>query len=323
MKLKRWLSRGIVLAMVVALMVPMPVAAKSSKAGGKLVKTVTYYHWNANGNRWEKGSKVDFTYDKKGNPVKVDDTSYGNHFLGVPTAQSTETSTAKFKYKGKSLKSMKERNEAKSVIETRKYKGGKAVNVMSTKYDSEFIAQGVEKVTVTDENTAYTYNKNGLVVSTLSTVNKTYNDGTKPGVRYDAMNYAVTESKGVPSLIQAIDGGSSWSDADGAGQEAAVTYPDDYSLFNGKGLVIEEGYYKDDKAAAHEAYRWVEYTMKKGKVTQAVVYANVWDEEKGVAVKQPLSRITFKYAKKSISKVRYLSMINDLVGTWNSEFNWY
>lgn len=320
MKLKRWLSRGIVLAMVVALMVPMPVAAKSSKAGGKLVSSYTEYTWNVAGNRWEKRLKVDYTYDKKGNPVKEADTWYSNHFLGVPTWQNTNTYTTKYKYKGKALKSMKERNEAKSVTETRKYKNGKAVNVMSTEYNSMFV-NNVEKVTVTDENTAYTYNKEGLVVSTLKATNKTYNDGTKPGVEYVAWNFAVTQSKGVPSLIQAIYGGESWSNADGVGQEAAVTYPDYYSLFNGQGLVIEEGYYTDDKAAAHTASRWVEYTVKKGKVKQAVVY-ELRENASGNEVKTPVKRVTFKYNKKSISKVRYLSMINSLVGTDNSEFNW-
>ena len=50
MKLKRWLSRALVLAMVVALMIPVPVAAKGGS--GKLVKSVTVYSLQDSG-RWE------------------------------------------------------------------------------------------------------------------------------------------------------------------------------------------------------------------------------------------------------------------------------
>ena len=84
MKFKRWLSKALVLAMVVALMIPVPVAAKGG--GGKLVKSVTTYQYEqlkSGAGRWKATSQQTFKYDKKNYPVELGRISYNpsTHYL--------------------------------------------------------------------------------------------------------------------------------------------------------------------------------------------------------------------------------------------------
>jgi hypothetical protein len=130
--MKKWLSRGIVLAMVITLMVPMPVAAKSSKSGGKLVKSVTEYTLNSAGTGWEAASKTTYTYDKKNNPTELKELTYTSHLFGVPVAGSLNVKTIKYKYKGKKVKSAQLKNEAGVVTAQSSYKNGKPVSTTYT-----------------------------------------------------------------------------------------------------------------------------------------------------------------------------------------------
>ena len=200
MKLRRWLSRGIVLAMVVALMVPMPVAAKS-KSGGKLVKSVTEYTISDDATKWIPSSKTTYTYDKKNNPKEEKELSYDILiFDTVPLGGSVSTTTFKYKYKGKTAKSLKKMNEVGRVIESRQYKKGKVVKVLTDYVDIEKNDAGAWVDNSSHYLGAYAYSKNGLP-SVASYVN-TYTDNSAPdGSSESNFTFFATQKKGVPSYM--------------------------------------------------------------------------------------------------------------------------
>lgn len=321
MKMKRWLSRGIVLAMVVALMMPMPVAAKGGKAGGKLVKSVTEYSYQ--NNRWEKESKTTYTYDKKNNPAEITDTYYYNHVLGIPMGASNQVSTAKYKYKGKTPKSMKLKNTAGVVTETNKYKKGRVVNYTNKYVESYWKDDNTEIVESTTSTGVVSYNKKGLAVSLAKTSTTTYSDGRAPESTSGTTTYTVTHKKGVPSLIVAAEPVTyeeTTYDSEGneTGTQKVTKTESSYTKFNGKGLAVESGSV-DSTTGAYKAYNVVEYTKKKGNIKQAVVYRV--DSQTGA--KTPLRMYKFKYEKKKISAERYLNMMNSIIGYHNAFFSWY
>lgn len=292
MKVKRWLSRAIVLAMVLALMVPMPVAAKSA-AGGKLVKSVEAYEVS-NGS-WKLVEKNAFTYDKKGNPKTIKQTYGYTFFAGVPVNAAVNTLTANYKYKGSKIKSMKLKNEFGKVVRSATYKNGKAVAI--TEENKSMNDAGVATINTDVTNAAY--NKSGLAVASSNT--ETYaNSQTGTETRSSAMVYAWTQKKGIPSLVLSNDGSAD-----------AVTC---YTRFNGKGLATESGYI-DEKGAYVPEYV-VTYTMKKGTVKEAVVY---WINNGNP---EPEAMYKFKYTKTKASAKKYMNMMNDLIGYNNGFFNW-
>jgi hypothetical protein len=158
--------------------------------------------------------------------------------------------------------------------------------------------------------------------------------------------FSVTHKKGVPSLI-VFDGSesgssvsgtntSSWQyNADGTytrvdngvvttGKSEIIERP--YAVFDGKGLVIEDGYYEyNTKTGVQVPFAQHRYTYasKKGKVSQAIVY-NLETNEQGVVTKTTASRMyEFKYAKAKADKVRYLSMVNAFVNEGTGFFTWW
>lgn len=307
MKLRRWLSRALVLAMVVALMIPVPVAAKSS-AGGKQVKSVTYYDVDGSGQGWVVDRKVSYTYGKKNMPTEVTYTHYTT-FLGVPVSGSS--STFKVKY-GK--KSGKEYDTAGFVSGKFTFKGS---NITSWSSESKWSekrkkADGtvVDWASMSAQVGHAAYFKNGLMKSEDATYSGTNSDNNQYAWTQNAV-YAWTQKKGVPSMMV-----QTWvangKDEDGFTYDGkAQTY---YAIFNSKGLVVEEGVVSEGKNEPFAAYT---YTMKKGKVDTVVRYY-VDPETKQP---KPSQMLKFKYTKKSVSKTYNLRVINSILGV--DGFRWF
>lgn len=354
MKLKRWLSRALVLAMVVALMIPVPVAAKGG--GGKLVKSVKVYSMRNSG-RWQAESQVNYKYDKKGYPVEIANTDYTQWFLGVPVGGSKSVSTVKYKYKGKTPKSAKIKDGSGNVTQVRKYKKGRVVSIANTRLSSTeaYDYSGDTPVFKGDNvrSSAWTetvsYNKYGLVTGTVSTSNQASTPvvGTaSTSQETSVLTYALTQKKGVPSLL-IRDASSSGSSASGTethswqeNADGTYTYVDNgvvdtgksdyiyksYAVFDGKGLVIEDGVYEYNTKTGiqipYPSHRYT-YASKKGKVTQAIVY-DLETNAQGVVTKTTATTMyEFKYAKTKAAKVRYLSMINSFVNEGAGFFPWF
>ena len=310
MKLKRWLSRGIVLAMVVALMVPMPVAAKSSKSGGKLVKSVTEYTINKDATKWIPSSKTTYTYDKKNNPKEIKTVNYSDLiFDTIPTWGYTTTETLKYKYKGKTPKSLKVMNDAGYVVESRQYSKGKVAKIYEDELDITKNEAGAFVDNSTHYLSAYAYSKNGLptVESNVTSFTKnSVSDGSSEG------NYTffANQKKGIPSYIFKSYASGKKTEANGT----VTTYPAEksgsYASFNGKGLMVQSGFY-DAETNKYTAGTNVQYVMKKGKVAEAIVFSVEDGKEK------PVTKYVFSYNKTKVSKARYMNMVNDIVqGDW-------
>jgi hypothetical protein len=308
MKLKKWLSRALVLAMVVALMIPVPVAAKSS-GGGKLVKSVTYYSPQEAGG-WQVTGKTTYTYGKKGMPTAITDTTYNSYFLGVPVGGESETRTVK--YKGKTAKYY---DSAGFIQGKATFKGGKTVTYSwNDKTSDKVMKDGkwIDFATFTSYTGHYSYFKNGLAKASDSTYTYQNSDNDSEAVVTNSV-YAWTQKKGVPSAVvatfvrNAVYNGK--PDEDNGKAESS------YAVFNSKGLTIESGEIVDGKNVPSYS---IQYTMKKGKVDTAVVYSI---DSKGVPT--PARMYKFKYAKGSVSKAKYFNMMNSLIGHTTGVFDWY
>lgn len=304
MKLKKWLSRALVLAMVVALMIPVPVAAKSSKGGGKLVKAVTYYDYNTSKGRFEAERKTSYAYDKKNNPNEIRTDYYDGSFFGLPTRASTDISTLKYKYKGKTPKSMTEKNAVGVITETRTYKKGQVVRKNWTSNWTEDV-NGVEKAGCSTGDTYYTYGKGGFISESAGGGVEIQPDGTRTDNTYARAAYALTLKKDVPTFIL-----TQYTLKDG-------TIMKNYAKCNDKGLVVEEGWV-DTKTGAPTATYVYNYTMKKG-VVKTVVGYSINSETKAPELD---GMWKFDYTKTKTSKNRYCKMVNELVST-SVDFNWY
>jgi hypothetical protein len=304
MKLKKWLSRALVLAMVVALMIPVPVAAKSSKGSGKLVKSVTYYNYNTSKGRFEASSKTTYTYDKKNNPNEIRKDSYKGSFFGIPTGADTQISTLKYKYKGKTPKSMTKKNAAGVVEETRTYKKGLVVRKNGTS-NYTWTIDGVEKAGCDTEDKYFTYGKGGFISESAGGEINVYPDGSRSDYTDARVAYAVTLKKGVPTFIL-----TQYTYKDGSISK-------EYAKFNDKGLVVEEGNI-DTKTGAPTATYVYNYTMKKG-VVKSVVGYSINSKTKAPELD---GMWKFDYTKTKTAKNRYCKMVNDLVNA-EVDFNWY
>ena len=305
--MKKWFSRGIVLAMVLVMMVPMPVAAKGGKGSGKLVKSVTAYYPNSAGTGWVANSKTTYTYDKKNNPKEIKKVTYDEHLFGVPVSGELHVTTMKFKYKGKKAKSSKVKNEIGVVTARSSYKNGKPVSTTYTKaYSSNDGTPAAEAYQHTD-TVVMAFAKNGLPASrTVSS--STQKTGVNPytSSTVETTTYAWTQKKGIPSLVYTTK-----TEAHNGGPASNPKMY--YTVFDGKGLALESGDMEKNTVPKPQ-YRFT-YTKKKGKVTQVVVT----NAATGKAVKM----FTFKYNRTRISKTRYMSMINSIVGYSKGNLCWY
>ena len=309
MKLRRWLSRALVIAMVVALMIPVPVAAKSS-GGGKLVKSVTYYDAQSSGG-WQITSKVSYKYGKKGMPTEVEEVYYNDFFLGVPVGGTKVTET--YKYKGKTAKAY---DSAGFYTGKTTFKGGKVAS-----YSGESkLSEKRQK----EDGTYYdyaqfearvghaSYFKNGLAKATDFASSHQDSDNFTSSYTSNTV-YAWTQKKGVPSAVVTTTVGNQV--INGKASEGNGTPYSNYALFNSKGLTVESGYV--DKDGKNVPRNVIQYTMKKGKVASAVVYSV---DDKGVPT--PVSMMKFTYTKTNASKTKYFNMMNSLVGFTSGYFNW-
>lgn len=306
MKLKKWLSRGLVLAMVLALMVPVPVAAKSN-GGGKLVKSVTVYTPDASGN-WALGNdrgadKTSFKYGSKNSPIEITNTDYTT-YLGIPV--SGNSSTYKIKYKGSKAT---EYDTAGFVSGKYTLKNGSLTSWSWDRKSSSKTKEGTDFAYLDAGIGHASYFKNGL----MKAEDSTYSGMDSANNSYAYTNNAVfawTQKKGVPSLMYAT---YVTTGKDDDGYEYNGTPSTRYAIFNTKGLVIEAGDVVDGKNVPDTAYT---YTMKKGKVKEAVMYSI---DSKGTPTPEKMWK--FAYTKKSVSKTFYLKMMNDLVGC--DGFSWF
>ena len=301
MKLKKWLSRALVLAMVVALMIPVPVAAKSS-GGGKLVKSVTYYDAKPSGG-WQVDRKVSYNYGKKNMPTSVETLSYNKFFLGVPVGGTKDTET--FKYKGKTAKAY---DSAGFYTGKTVFKDGKTVSYSAESKLSETRQKEddtyYEYAEIAAEVGHASYFKNGLAKASDYAYSLQTSDNRTVSSTSNSV-YAWTQNKGIPSAV--VTTYVSNVILNGKAVEGNGTPTSRYALFNSKGLTVESGHVDKDGKNVPD---WViQYTMKKGKVASAVIY---WIDTKGVP--HPDTMMKFSYTKKSASKTKYFNMMNSLVG---------
>ena len=309
MKNRRFVAKCLTLAMVLALMIPAPVAAKSS-GGGKPLKSVTVYsEWNQSKNRWDDMTKHDYKYNKKNYPTEIKTTRYDLMF-GIPIDATQDVQKAKYKFKGKTPKSMKLKNTAGRLIDTRKY--NKKGLLTQTSYSFSY-TDDEGKAYAKTENAAYSYTKKGMPLAWSGSRSTTY-DG-KTSSYSGSSTYTASQKKGIPSLI-----------IESYTENGSTTPIMTYTRFNKKGLATEGGYVEVDSATGVQKFErgWrVEYKSKKGKVTSATVFETVdMDDNGNVTKEEPVSMYKFKYTKKKASKTRYFKMINDVAGL-TDYFNWY
>jgi len=315
----------------VAMMIPAPVLAKSSKSGGKLVKSVTFYNADNETGSWNAYSRTTYKYDKKNNPVEVKNVSLKS-YLGIPVSGGVQyMNTYKYKYKGKTPKSGKAYDGAGFVRAKRTYKGGKlATWTTDSKSSKKKLIDGkvVEYANfdATVGNATYFKNKLQKATSVRSTSLNSDNDASD---YTDSTVYAWSQKKGVPSVMYATSVRTGtytswdevWDDEENewvATKKVTKSYDGTpstrYAIFNTKGLVVESGNIVDGKNVDRVAYV---YTMKKGRVDTVVKYSV---DSKGNPT--PLTMMKFAYTKTKISKTRNFNMINSMVGL-SSDFRWY
>jgi hypothetical protein len=328
--MKRWLSRGIVLAMVLAMMVPMPVMAKSDSNGSRLLKSVTYYDYNTKTNAYRVSSKTSFTYDKKGYPSEIKRVSYDDWFLGIPTSGDSALRYLKYKYKGSNPKSMTMANDAGFVTASRKYNkkgqvvgfadndGVTTINAVWDPKLEDYVYEDNGKESSWKDNGTIAYDKSGLVSGSCY-VGQSMDNGVKGNTVEENATYYVTQKKGLPSYIYQSAGNYKVTDNTGK----VVWYADygkdggAYLTCNSKGLATLYGRY-DAKNNKYVVGGNIQLVMKKGRVTEAVI---TYIDSKGKETVE--GKYVFEYTKTKISKQRYMNMINSFVTGWGDYFFWY
>jgi hypothetical protein len=290
--MKKWLSRGIVLAMIIAMMVPMPVAAASGK-GAKQIKSVERYSYTDTGILRLREKKA-FKYDSKGNVEEVQTSSDFNYFGPIAYGGTTTSVKCENKYKGKTLKSVTIKDAAGNVAEKDTYKKGNCVKVAASNFVDD-------KGTVGNYVANYSYKKG---FASAAIINYVRSDGTYSSS--ETQTYALSKKKGLVRAANIVTV-MTWKSNDGF----SGTWTDrDYAIFNDKGLITESGYYNDKGVAVPQAR--YSYQMKKGRVAMATQIR--FNETKGTWSTGNIYK--FSYNSTSESKADYAYSINDKMGTW-------
>ena len=275
-------------ALMAVMLLPMPVMAASG--GGPLIKQVTYYNYNMDSKKYKKYSKTNYAY-KNGYPVEINKTSY--------SGDSLTTQTVKYKMKKGKPKSAKHYNDIKRKDENWSYdsKGRLTKRV----YKKSFISS--EKRTYT-----FKYNKQGF--ATQYAYNEVYKyPGEKAETYNSKYRYTYTMKSGLPKQME-----SRYIYSDGTADTGKYVVK-----YNSKGLATHVQYHYSDGSVS-DSSRTIKYTIKKGKVTQAVVtymYAGKVDSKE---------KYTFSYTSEKVGKARYANMINAIVlegRTAYGAYNWY
>lgn len=275
--------------MIIALMVPAPVAAKS-KTTAKKIKTVTEYgpnykdgKWNGTWTQYEKDT---YTYDSKGNLETLAMTSDYDYLFGVlPVGGDTFTKTYKYTYKGKKLKTRKVKDTSGTIIEEDKYnKKGYKVSSVERKYGRT----DWNPASVRTETKTMTYDGKGNNTSTLAFITSDESGETESWTEMTTKVY-------MGSMTLATTTNS--VDSKDAVKETTVT---------SNGLVSNKTYSFDyDGKEVWKRTYVAMYTMSKGMVKEAVVY----DTTDGKM--DPVRRFVFTYNKDKISKSEHKGQVND------------
>jgi hypothetical protein len=289
--MKKWLSRGIVLAMIIAMMVPMPVAAASGK-GAKQIKSVERYSYTDTGILRLRAKKA-YKYDSKGNVEEIQ-TSDGFSYFG-PIAYGGTTTSVKFenKYKGKTLKSVTEKDAAGNVRYKETYKKGYCVKATQTSFVDD-------KGTVGNWVANYSYKK-GFASAAVESFARS--DGGYSWT--DSYTYALNTKKG---LVRAAVIAVVATEKYGTTTDTATARF--YAYYNDKGLVTEVGHYNDKGVAVPDA-RYA-YQMKKGRAAMATVLE--YDSVKGTWSTGNIYK--FSYNNASESKADYAYDVNKELTRW-------
>ena len=334
-RMKSLLTKALILAMVICLLIPMPVAAKSKAKDGKLLKSVTYYDYNDSRKGFDKNQKTEYTYDKKNNPSEIKTTNFTTRW-GIPWSASFTIDKPKYKYKGSTAKTMKLKNSVGRVVDSRKYSKGKLkssswTNNYKKANGGYYNSNGKESMTYNKKGFAtkrvYSYNYSEKTVYTNSSgaVTSTYSDNSS-GTRITT--YTITQKKKIPSFILASQMSSSkWSDSDGDSGSYSSSEPDlYYTKFNKRGFVTESGYISVNSVTKAQTYHpeyKVKYKTKKGVIVKATVYSLTTNESGTITKSVPESMYKFKYIKTKINPQRYYNMLNSIIGVHNAVFSWY
>jgi hypothetical protein len=291
--MKKWLSRGIVLAMIIAMMVPMPVAAASGK-GAKQIKSVERYSYTDTG-VLRLREKAAYKYDSKGNVEEVQ-TSSGFSYFG-PIAYGGTTTSVKYenKYKGKTLKSVTQKDAAGNVAYKGTYKKGNMVKAVSSNFVDE-------KGTVGNWVETISYNKKDLPTVAVSSFARS--DGTYSWTETDT--FALSTKKG---LVRSAVIAEVYTTKSGTTTYQSPVYRS-YAYYNDKGLVTEVGSFNDKGVAVPET-RFA-YQMKKGRVAMATTIN--YDSTKGTWSTGSIYK--FKYNNTSESKADYAYDVNSKLTIW-------
>jgi hypothetical protein len=292
--MKKWLSRGIVLAMIIAMMVPMPVAAASGK-GTKQIKSYERYSYNANG-VLQLREKVAYKYDSKGN-VEETQISDGFSYFG-PIAYGGTTTSVKFenKYKGKTLKSVTQKDAAGNVYRKETYKKGNMVKATETNFVDE-------KGTVGNYVVSVSYNKKDLPTALVGSFARS--DAAYSWTSTET--FAFSTKKG---LVRAANIAEVFTSKSSDGTSYTSPVYRSYAYYNDKGLVTETGTY-NTKGVAVPSQRYA-YQMKKGRAVMATVLN--YDPEKGTWSTGSIYK--FSYNNTNESKADYAYDVNSKLTEW-------
>jgi hypothetical protein len=282
---KRVLSLATIFAVMVVMLMPAPVMAASS--GGNLLSNVKCYNYDTGTKKYRLYSETDYVYEK-GYPTEVSTTNYAVGDL--------DYSKVKYKMSKGLPKTAKHYNEINIKDENWTYTKGLRTKVVRKlafyriKWTETF---KYSKGFVTSYKNEY-YSKDPGSAAITSTY---------------TCSYKYVMSKGLPKTME-----STCVDSDDP-----TDIHKNIVSYNNKGLITDVQRINSDGQA--EKVKMIKYTVKKGVVTQAVVYNNY---DSGLMV--PETKYVFTYTNSKAGKARFANMINATVDAYNVDegsYNWF